>query len=224
MVIAGTVVPLLSTVALGLFARDSGSYALGYVLTGNLVLALMFGTLDKVASNFAFMRARGMLDYFAALPIRSAALVLATVLAFFLLSIPSVLVTLLFGAWYLGIEITYRPLLLVVLPLAAFSLAGIGAWIGVTVRTPEEAGSLSTLLTLCLLGIGPVLVPSERLPNFLVTLGWFSPATYAASALRQVLLGEPGWRLLLDMAILVLLTVVVLWGVGARMEWQRSQS
>lgn len=42
-VIIGAVAPLLSMVALSVFARDSGAEALAYILTGNIVLSLMFG-------------------------------------------------------------------------------------------------------------------------------------------------------------------------------------
>jgi ABC-2 type transport system permease protein len=223
MLITSTLAPLLSMVALGLFARDSGPRALGYVLTGNMVLALMFGTLDKVAGNFAFMRFRGMLSYFATLPIQAYSLILATVMAFFILSLPSTFITLTFGAWFLGVSVDLNPILLLILPLAAAALSGLGALIGVSVRTPEEAGSLSLLATLFLVGLGPVIVPPERLPPLLVKLGWLSPATYAASALRQALLGPVTARLLLDLAVLGLIMVVTLWLVGYRMDWRGSQ-
>jgi ABC-2 type transport system permease protein len=221
MVIVGTLAPLVSTAALGLFARSSGERTLGYILTGNLVLALMFGTLDKVASNFSYMRFRGMLGYFATLPIHGYSLVAATVIAFFLLSLPSVAATLIFGVLYLDLSVSISPVLLVVLPLAALPLAGVGALIGARARSPEEAGSLSLLLSLLLVGVGPVIVPPERLPPVLVTLGCINPATYAASALRQALLGPLTARILLDLAVLLGLALGVLWLVGRVMDWRR---
>jgi ABC-2 type transport system permease protein len=221
MVIVGTLAPVISTAALGLFARASGERTLGYILTGNLVLALMFGTLDKVASNFAFMRFRGMLGYFATLPIHGYSLVAATVVAFFLLSLPTMAVTLVFGVLYLGLNTSISPALLVVLPLAALPLAGVGALIGARARSPEEAGSLSLLLSILLVGFGPVIVPPERLPPVLVLFGFLNPATYAASALRQALLGPLTPRILLDLALLLVLALAVLWLVGRVMDWRR---
>lgn len=222
MLITSTLAPALSTLALGFFARDAGPRALGYILAGNLVLALMFGVLDKVASNFAFMRARGMLGYFATLPLHGYTLILATVMAFFLLSLPSVVITLLFGAFYLDLPFHVKPVLLLILPLIAASLAGLGALIGTAVKTPEEAGSLSLFISLVLMGLGPVLAPPERLPDLLVFLGWFSPATYAASALRQALLGPLTARLWLDLGVLLLLALLLLWLVGRVMNWRGS--
>jgi ABC-2 type transport system permease protein len=218
--IVGTITPMISILALGMFARSPGERTLGYILTGNLVLALMFGTLDKVASNFAFMRFRGMLGYFATLPIHGYSLVAATVMAFFLLALPSVAVTLVFGVLYLDLSVSISPLLLIVLPLAALPLAGVGALIGSRARSPEEAGPLSLLFSLLLMGLGPVIVPPERLPPILVKLGYLNPAVYAASALRQTLLGPMTARFLLDLMVLLLFSLVVLWLVGRVMEWR----
>ena len=222
MLVVSTLAPVMSMAALGFFARQSGPYTLGFILTGNMVLSLIFGTLNKVCSNFTFMRARGMLHYFATLPIHSASLILATVTAFFLLAVPSVLVTLALGVWYLGLRLHFSFWALLVLPLASVSLAGLGALIGTRARNPEEADSFSMVLSLLLVGIGPVLVPPERLPSFMVALGWFSPATYAASALRQTLLGPVTGRLWLDLAVLGLLSAAVLFWVGKVMNWRSS--
>ncbi len=71
LLITATLSPLVSVLGLGVFARDSGPDALLYVLTGNVVISLMFGNLGNVESHFAFMRARGVLDYMATLPIRA---------------------------------------------------------------------------------------------------------------------------------------------------------
>lgn len=224
LLIASTVTPILSMVALGVFAGSSDPQTLGYILVGNLVLALMFGTLNKVSNNFAFMRARGMLQFFAALPIQSSSLVLATVIAFFLLALPSVFVTLAFGVFYFRLPVHLSPLLPLVLLLASAALSGLGAIIGARARDPEEANAISLLTTLVLMGIGPVIVPPEQLPPALRILGLFSPATYAASALRQVLLGPQTPRLALDLAALSLFALLALGWVERRLSWRQSDT
>ena len=120
--VTGIAAPLLFVVALGFFARDSGPDALSYVLIGNVVLALMFTLMNRVTSNFAFMRANGALDYFASLPIHKHNLILATIFAFFLLSLPAVLITIFIGAWILGVPLAVNPLFLPILPLTAIPL------------------------------------------------------------------------------------------------------
>lgn len=107
-----------------------------------------------------------------------------------------------------------------VVPLCALPLAGVGALIGVSFRTPEEATSVGRLLTILMLTMGPVLIPADRLTDWLVWLGFLSPATYAASALRQALLGPLTNRLLLDVAALLLFIFLSFWMVNRRMDWR----
>lgn len=221
MLITGIAAPLFSMVGLGVFARDAGPRALAYVLTGNVVLSLMFENMNKVQGHFSYMRAAGSLSYFASLPIQRYSLILATVLSFLLLSLPSLVVTIAVGSFLLGVPLRLHPLILLAVPLTAVPLAGLGALVATAARTPQEAGSLTMLLTLVMLGLGPVVVPTDRLPRFMLVLGRLSPATYAASAWRQVLLGPLTWAIALDLAVLAGFAVVTFWLVGRKMDWRQ---
>ncbi len=221
LLVTATLSPLISVVGLGVFARDSGPRALAHVLTGNMVISLMFGTLNNVQSRFCFMRERGALDFFATLPMRREALILAVVASFVLLSLPALLATTLVGTAFLGISVHPHPLLTVVVPLVAVALSAIGAMIGVAARSPQESGSWSLLVTLLMAALGPVVVPPERLPGWLIALGWFSPATWAASALRQTLIGPLSPRLALDLGLLLAVSVLVLGVVARTMDWRQ---
>jgi ABC-2 type transport system permease protein len=223
LVITSTLTPLLGIIGLGVFARGSGGQdALAAILTGNVVLALMFGTMDKVQSRFLFMRVMGTLDYYATLPIQQYSLILASVLSFLLLSLPSIVVTIAVGALILGLPLSLNPLALLVIPLCAVPLAGIGALIAAYARTPEEGGTLSLLVTFVMLGLGPVVIPASRLPGIVLILGRFSPATYAASALRQTLLGPLAPEIFLDLAVLMGVSALSFWLVGRKLSWRQS--
>ena len=215
----GAVVPVVSILTFGSFVQDGDQELYAYVLTGNLVLSLLFETVGKVSSRFAFMRMVGMLDYLATLPVYSILVVLATVVAFLLLSLPSLFFTLIAGVWILDVELTISPWIALVVPLIAFSLCGLGALLGLLGRTPEEVASLSTLTTFLLFAVGPVLIPASRLPELFSILSLLSPATYAASALRHTLLGTPeALPLALDLAVLAATTFFFLWLVRRRMQ------
>ena len=218
--LTGTVLPMFGILLLGSFARELGASALSFVLVGNLVMALLFEHMGKLISHFAYLKTAGSLDYFATLPIRKAVLILAASSAFFILFLPSLFVVLLGGAWILELELHLHQLAFVVIPLCALPLAGIGALIGVSFRTPEEASAVGRLLTILMLTIGPVLIPPERLPDWLVWIGFLSPATYAASALRQVILGPLSFRLLLDTTVLTGCTLISFWMVDRKMDWR----
>lgn len=218
--ITSIIAPAISTAALGVFAGNSPN-ALGYVVTGNMVLSLLFGTLGQVSGNFAYMRANGMLDYFATLPIYRAALIIATVMAFFVLSIPATLMTLLIGTVILHLPVAISPLIVLVIPLITMTLAGLGALIGLTGKTPETVSAVSNLTTFALVSLGPIIIPAERLPELIRVVSYLSPATYAASALRQVVLAsvEP-IPLLVDVLILTAIMLLLLWLVGQRIDWR----
>ncbi len=222
MVIIGTIAPVLSIIALGTFGKDSGPESLRYILVGNIVLALMFENQGKVCGNFAFMRAMGTINYFASLPIHRYSLVAATLLAFLLLSLPALIVTAVFGSWFLRLTLNPSPFLFLVVPLSALPLAGIGALIGASARNLEEASAISTLVTFTMLGLGPVLIPPDRLPEILITMGRFSPATYAASALQQGLLGPVTPKIWIDLLILAILGGLVIWYVGKKLDWRQQ--
>jgi ABC-2 type transport system permease protein len=221
-VITGMIGPVLSIVALGVFARSTDPTTQIYILTGNMVLSLMFENLTKVASNFAFLRATRAVNYLATRPLSRVALILATLGAFLLLSLPALTVTAVLGTLYLGIPLAPSPLLLLVIPLAAIPLAALGALIGATVPRPEDSGTWSLLLTVAMVSLGPVIIPPDRLPAWLQTLGTFSPATYAASALRQALLGPVTDRLPLDLFVLAALALIRLPLVARAISWRQQ--
>lgn len=222
MLITGMLVPVGSILSLGIFARDSGLEALAYVLTGNIVLSLMFENQDKVAGHFAFMRLNGILNYFSTLPVQKHALILAVVATFLLMSLPSLVITIVLGSLLLGIPVTVSPAILLVVPVCAASMAGVGALIGTSVPIPQHAGSVSLLVAFVMLGLGPVVIPPDRLPGVVLFLGRFSPATYAASAMRQVLLGPLTGQIVWDLVALLGFTLVTFWLVGRKMDWRQS--
>jgi ABC-2 type transport system permease protein len=139
-----------------------------------------------------------------------------------LLSTPSLILTMLLGAFVLRLPITFHPLLLVILPSCASSLSAIGALIGASVRTRHQASAISLIVTMVMAALGPVVVPPERLPNVLLWLGWLNPATYAASALRQAVLGPLTGRMIWDLIALLGSTILVFAVVGRRLDWRRN--
>lgn len=221
LVITGMLVPIASILALGVFVRQGpAGDASHYVATGSLVLGLLFQNQNLVASNFAFMKANRSLAFFATLPVRRSTLVCATWAAFFLLSIPATVVTILFASLALGVKLAPSPLLVLVLPCCALPMAAVGALIGSLARTFEESSSLVLVATAAMTGVGPVIIPASYLPGALIYLGVLNPATYAASALRQVLIGPMQPVLGLDLLVLIAFTVAMFALVERVLPWR----
>lgn len=221
-VVLGTITPLLSMFSFSIFARDSGPEALEFIWSGNVLISLMFGLQNRLAMHFVYLRLEGMLNYFATLPIKKSALILAIISAFFLIALPSTLGTIFLGAWILGLSINPSPLLMIVVPLCAIPVGGIGALIGSRARNYNEAGSIDLITTFIMLAVGPVLFPPDILPNFLLVLGRFSPATYAASALRAALSGTISPTFWLDLGVLALISVMIIGIVGRTLDWREA--
>ncbi|MBV7332296.1 ABC transporter permease [Chloroflexi bacterium TSY] len=222
MLIFGAISPLFGIFMFGTFARDSGPEALAYILTGNIVMSLLFGTMNSVESRVEWLRFAGGLEFYATLPVQRYMFVLAMVASFLLFSLPSVLVPIVAGTFWLQIPIQLTPWLLLIVPLCAVPLAGVGALVGITCRTRAEGGTISTVLTFLMTSVGPVMIPPDRLPDIVLYLGRLSPATYAASALRQTVIGPLTPQLVIDVAVLLGMSFFFLWLVGRKMNWQQA--
>lgn len=220
-ILYGTISPMLLVFLLGVFAPEDDLVARSYILTGNIVVALLLDGLTKTATHFVYMRTSGTLDYYATLPIQRSALIISTVLAFFLMSIPSVVLTLIAGTIILQIPLSISPMILIVIPVTVLSLAGLGAVIGLLGKDPNQVYSISTLITLVFFGFGPVMIPADKLPQIVNQLSLLSPATYAASAFRQAVLNSPEQiPLIVDLVVLSVFSIVCVYIVSQRLDWR----
>jgi len=220
--IAGGLMPLFILFLLGIFAGDSDPNTLAYMLTGNIVIGLLFGTLTRIVNRVEFLRFGGGLDFFATLPVQRFLFVLAMVASFGIFSLPSLVMTLIVGALWLNLPLHLHPLLILVIPLCTMPLAGVGVILGLLGRSWGEASSWSFVVSLLLSVLGPVMIPPDRLPAILLWLGYLSPATYAASALRQVVIGPVSGWILIDMVALGGISVGLLWWVEQKMSWREG--
>ncbi len=222
--VVGACVPLFGMIGLSIYARDLGPEALNIIFSGSLVMSLMLGNLGNIQSHVVFMRFQGTLEYFATLPIHKHTLMLAIIIAFFLLSLPALLMLLVIGSALLRISLAPHPLLLLVMPLCVLPMSAIGALIGVSVGSPQQGSSLSVLTAFLFGGLGPVLFPPERLPEILRLIGVINPAARASSALRQTLIGPLDQQIALDLAILFGFTLCVFYVVGKKLDWRASHA
>lgn len=121
---------------------------------------------------------------------------------------------------WLALPLALHPLLFVAIPLGAIPLACIGVFLGLLGRSWGEASSWGFVVSLLLSVLGPVMIPPVRLPEILIWLGYLNPATYAASALRQVVIGPISAYLLVDLAVLAGMSALLLWLVERKMSWR----
>jgi ABC-2 type transport system permease protein len=140
-------------------------------------------------------KADGRLEYFLSLPVPREAYLLAQVTYVALLALPGWAFTLAFGAWHYDLTLSLHPLVMVVVPLAILSLAGVG--IAVALLSPHQqlTNALSQLVVFYVLLFAPVLMSREQLPAVLRHAAVAVPPTYAADAMRATLTDLPGTHL-----------------------------
>lgn len=219
--LGGTLASLFFLVSLGIFARDNGPQALAYVLAGNVITSLLFGTMGVAQSRFTLMKLTDLLEYYATQPIRRYALIMAVAASALLLAIPSLLIVIVVGSRLFDVSLNVHSLAWVVVPLSTLPFAAVGSLVGVSTNTFQESNTIHNVLILALTFFGAVTFPPELLPETLIILGRFNPATYAASAVRQLLLGPVTIQLSLDLIVMASFTVLVYWFVGQRMDWRQ---
>jgi ABC-2 type transport system permease protein len=203
------------------FIAGSRDPALGqYIVPGSAIMALVTIGVSMVANDLAQQRRTGSILYYASLPISKMAYVLAMVTGNGFAALPGVLVTVLVGSWLYQLPLAFNPMVLLVLPLSAISLAGFGAAIGLGIRNWRVVGMVAQMTMFFIMFFAPVMIPPERLPGFLRVTGYVLPPTYAARAFRAALQPEITGELVVDVGILAAWAIGSLVVVSRTLEWR----
>ena len=178
--------------------RHDGRSTAAAIVAGSTVLVAAFVGLNLLAQRFGALRARGALDYYAALPISGGAVVLGTTASYATFAIPGALLTAVIGAAMYGLSFTYIWLAVPAVILAGIALSAVGAAIGLLLPRPELATVAGQLAMTAVLFLG--VIPPGHLPVGLRALRDVLPSTYAVDDLAAALRGHPGaggqlWRL-----------------------------
>ena len=218
--VGGFVIPF--TVMFGLYyvLGPQSSEMLLYLVTGNAVVSLLFGTMSQTTARFAYMRETEMLHYLAVLPVSKLALVLATVWGFLFLSLPGVIFTLGVGQVALDLPISFHPLAAVIILLGGTSLAAIGALLGSALPSYQVSGTLSQLLTFGMMIASPIFVSETRLPWFVRPISYLLPSTYVAHGFRATLGGQISQYVFVDIAMLCAFSLIALVFVTRHLDWR----
>ncbi len=161
------------------------------IVAGSTVLVVAFVALNLLAQRFGALRASRALDYYAALPVPGAAVVLGTAASYATFTVPGAVVTAALGVALYGLPPAGLLLLPVVLPLAGASLAGLGAAFGLLMPRAELATVAGQLGMTAVLFLG--VIPPQRLPLVVRALRAVVPSTYTIDALAGGFLRHPDW-------------------------------
>src|SRR5262249_38145256 len=137
-----------------------------------------------------------------------------------LAALPGVTVTLVVGSRLYNLPGSLNLALIALLPLTVLALSGLGAAIGVLIADARVVDLVAQLVLVSVMFASPVLIPADRLPGVLQILAYLSPPAYAADGLRRAMAGLLDARLLLDLGVLTVCSVVSLVGVTRGLPWR----
>jgi ABC-2 type transport system permease protein len=187
---------------------DTADVTARSVVAGSTVLVVAFVALNLLAQRVGALRASG-LDYYAALPVPPAAVVLGTAASYATFTVPGATLTAIIGALLYSLPLVNLWVLAPVLVLSGAALAGLGALLGLLAPRPEIATLAGQLGMTLVLFLG--LIPAYRFPEPIRVLRALVPSTYGVDALAEALRTDPSWATIAaDLAICGGVAVVAL--------------
>ena len=173
-----------------------------FLVTGTATQMIVTVALVALPTSIAEAKRDGRLEFLFTLPISREAYLLAQMTFVFLLSLPAIVFAVGLGAWKYGFALELSPWVLVAVPLATLSLAGLGVLIAVLSPHFQLTNAITQLAIFYVLFFAPVIFPREQLPAFLQHVGDFLPASHAADAMRATMTDLPGTHLLRSLLVM----------------------
>jgi ABC-type multidrug transport system permease subunit len=115
------------------------------------------------------------------------------------------------------------PVTIIIFILAGYSLAGLGAFVGLFSRDGQTAGLVTQIIDPLIVFLAPVYIPIERLPRFLQHTAKLLPTTYVANALRASVadrVTSATWR---EIGFLAAWTLLSLWAASRKLAWRANE-
>jgi ABC-2 type transport system permease protein len=178
------------------------------VVAGSTILVVAFVALNLLAQRFGALKASAALDYYAALPIPPAAVVLGTAMSYATFTLPGAFLTAIVGAAIYGLPLSHIWLVVPAVAVAAVVLAGVGAVLGLVLPRPELATIAGQLGMTVVLFLG--IIPPSHLPLVIRAVRDVVPGALAVDALAAGLRHHTDWA-----GVLVRLGITLGYGVVA---------
>jgi len=195
--------PLTTLLFLKFFTVDPTPTVMTRIITGNMLFGLVVMGLNSMAQEISYQKHQGHFTYYSSLPIAKVNFIFANLLRGLIMSAPSFIILAMIGQMAYGIQFHYSWGLIPVLLLTVFSVVGAGVLIGFWSPSHQLTNMLVQALMMFISFLTPVMVDMDQLPPLLQWCSYIFPTTYAAEAMREVLIS--GWSSSVAWNTLVLL-------------------
>lgn len=178
------------------------------IVAGSTILVVAFVALNLLAQRFGALRANAALDYYAAMPVSPAAVVLGTAASYASFTVPGAVVTAVVGVVIYGLPAAHLWVVVPAVAVAAVALSGVGALLGLLLPRAELATIAGQLGMTAVLFLG--IIAPAHLPLVARGLRAVVPGTLAVDAFADSLRAHPDWT-----AVVLRLLVTLGYGVLA---------
>jgi ABC-2 type transport system permease protein len=185
------------------------------IVPGMLTYPLLFSSMVVSTGAIVYEREKGTLKKIRAAPIHPLNMLLGKTLAALFQTAISIAVMAVLAVFLLGPKLNWNvPLLLPIFFLGSMNGIALGLIISCIGRAPQEASNAATTIAVVLQFFTGMYFPIEYLPIYMQQIGKVIPVTYAAQALRDIMIRNATLNdLLVPMATLTI-AAIVLYAVG----------
>ena len=204
----------------GIFAKGDPqkvSYFLGPVIAFNVM-----GSFWGLSAALVMFREQGILRRFHVTPVTAADMLASSLLANFVLTLPTISVELLLARFIFHVPSLGNLFSLTVLvTVGTVSFGSLGLVVASVTNTMQETQVLNQLIWLPLIFLSGATFPLAYLPNSIQHFGLFLPATYLVTALQSALYQSfPVWKLLIQILALALWAVLTFFVAAQLFRWE----
>jgi ABC-type multidrug transport system permease subunit len=204
----------------GIFAKGNPrvvSFFLGPVISLNVM-----GSFWGLSAMLVTFREQGILRRFHVTPVTSTDMLASSILANYLLTLPTVFIELLFARVIFHVANLGDLLsLFVLVTVGTVAFASLGLVVASVTNTMQETQVLNQLLWLPLIFLSGATLPIAFLPKVAQRIAVFLPATYLVAGLQNAMYSSfPVWKLLTQILSLFFWTVLTFFVAAQLFRWE----
>jgi len=174
---------------LGVIAKGDPKMAAFYL--GPVLAFNVMGSFWGLSATLVAFREQGILRRFHVAPVTASDLLASSIVANFVLTIPTVLVELFLARIVFHVPSLGNPLsLLLLISVGIVSFGSLGLVVASVTNTMQETQVLNQLLWLPLIFLSGATFPLGFLPRAVQRVGLFLPATYLVNGLQQTIVNS----------------------------------
>jgi len=204
----------------GIFAKSHPkgvSFFLGPVIALNVM-----GSFWGLSAMLVMFREQGILRRFHVSPVTATDMLASSILANYVLTLPTVLIELLFARLIFHVNTFGDPLaLLVLVTVGTVSFASLGLVVASITNTMQETQVLNQLIWLPLIFLSGATLPIGYLPKSAQNISVFLPATYLVSGLQNAVFSSfPVQKILVQLVALAIWAVFSFFVATQLFRWE----